>query len=219
MAKDSKKNSSVMVYRISNTLTTPPTHYMSVVSSGDFSYYIYQNHIISHLDKDSVYPAWVESVGKKNLAAIKKDPVLNVFVEAILASSMYYKVTYIMPSRNTLKDTVKAESEYLDMITPRPKEKEKSSSKTEKYSAVDRQLSDDLAELVGSNKELESFFEGATEEEPEAMREYVRLILEAYDIVDLNPHLADWLAGGPATEDMEDGIIFHQEGPQTMKGK
>jgi hypothetical protein len=220
MAKDSKKNSSVMVYRISNTLTTPPTHYMSVVSGGDFSYYIYQGSIINSFDKDSDYQTWVESVGKKNLAAIKDDPVLNVFVEAILSTSMYYKVTYIMPSRRTLKDTVKAESEYLDMITPRPRETEKNSSKIEKYSATDRKLSDDLAELVGSNKELERFFEtGQAEKEPEAMRDFVRLILEAHDAVDLNPQLADWLAGGPAPEDMEDGLILYPEVPQTMKGK
>lgn len=222
MAKDSSKNSSVMVYRISNTITTPPTHVMSIVTGGDFSYYIYQGVIVNSLDKDSGYPTWVESVGKKNLDAIKNDPVLNVFVEAILAESMYYKVTYIMPSRNTLKETVKTESEYLDMISPSPYNSEDKNEPVQKpaQSSVDRQLSDDLSELVGSNKELEDFFEtGEAEEEPEAMREYIRLILEAHNAVDLNPQLADWLAGGPAPEDMEDGLILYPEDSQTMEGK
>lgn len=222
MADKKSKSNSVKVYRISNTITIPSTHLMSVVSDGSNAYYVYPNEIVNAADKESIYSIWAKSIDKKDFSAAENDPTLDVFVEAILSASIFYSVSAIYPTKDSMKDAIKSEFEYLDMISPPPydQSRKRKSLKSPSQSPVDRQLSDDLEELVGSNGELESFFEtGEAEKEPEAMREYVRLILEAYDIVDLNPHLADWLAGGPATEDMEDGIIFHQEGPQTMKGK
>jgi hypothetical protein len=222
MADKKSKNNSVKVYRISNTITVPNTHLMSVISDGSNAYYVYPDEIISALDKKSIYPTWAKSVDKEYLTAIENEPTLDVFVEAILSSSIFYGVTDIYPTKNSMKDTVKSEFEYFDMVSP-PQYDE---SKKEKpagspaQSSVDRQLSDDLAELVGSNKELERFFEtGQAEKEPEAMRDFVRLVLEAHDAVDLNPQLADWLAGGPAPEDMEDGLILYPDAPQTIKGK
>ncbi len=224
MADSEKKNSSVKVYRISNSLTNPRTHTISVVSDGSTAYYIYPDEIINATDKDSIYSRWASSVSKKELSAIENEPRLDVFVEAILSSSMYYAVSYIMPSKDSMKDTVKTESEYLEMISPpsydEDEDDEGKPAEKPAQSAVDRQLSDDLSKLVGSNKELEAFFEtGEAAEEPEAMREYIRLILEAHNAVDLNPQLADWLAGGPAPEDMEDGLILYPEDLETMKGK
>lgn len=222
MADKKSKSNSVKVYRISNTITVPNTHLMSVVSDGSNAYYVYPDEINNALDKNSIYQTWAKSVDKEDLTAIENEPTLDVFVEAILSSSIFYGVTDIYPTKNSMKDTVKSEFEYLDMISPPSYDESKKEKPAERpaQSAVDRQLSDDLAELVGSNKELESFFEtGEAEKEPEAMREYIRLILEAHNAVDLNPQLADWLAGGPAPEDMEDGLILYPEDSQTMKGK
>ena len=222
MADKKSKSNSVKVYRISNTITVPNTHLMSVVSDGSNAYYVYPDEIINALDKKSIYPTWAKSVDKEDLTAIENDPTLDVFVEAILSSSIFYGVTAIYPTKNSMKDAVKSEFEYLDMVSPPPYDESKKEKPAGRpaQSSVDRQLSDDLEELVGSNKELERFFEtGEAEKEPEAMREYIRLILEAHNAVDLNPQLADWLAGGPAPEDMEDGLILHPEDSQTMKGK
>ena len=222
MADKKSKNSSIKVYRISNTIIVPDTHLMSVVSDGSNAYYVYPDEIINASDKKSIYSTWAKFVDKDDLTAIENEPGLDVFVEAILSSSIYYAVSAIYPNKNSMKDAVKAEFEYLEMVNPPSSDEDSKKKPAESpvQSSVDRQLSDDLSELVGSNKELEVFFEtGEAEKEPEAMREYIRLILEAHDAVDLNPQLADWLAGGPAPEDMEDGLILYPEDSQTMKGK
>jgi hypothetical protein len=77
----------------------------------------------------------------------------------------------------------------------------------------DRELSDNIGELLINDEELNEFFTtGSATKEPEGMRDFVRMLLESEDALQYNPGLIPWLEGGEApSAEMFDGLVFWPE--------
>ncbi len=198
-------SSNIEIYRISDCMVDPPEPVVTVVTDGKSAKYVYNDStIVDSSDETSIYALWSQEEENSK-------PTNVNFVNAALSISIPYAVKEFIKVSDTEEgstatlESVAEEERYVFYNLNSPSDPE------------NVQLSEEISTLLDNSPELLNFFEtGSAEEEPEEMREFIRLILEANDALDLNPELADWLAGGEAPENF-DGLKFSPEDSNNEK--
>lgn len=181
------------IYRIYDAMPDTNSHFLSVISDGESTSFVNQDTVEKSSDpKDMINRA---------LKYSKKPPKTSE-EWAVLAYSLFPLSRITMREFDgSVEEATEAEEALFDVYLDRAIS-----------AASDRDLSDKINELMTEKPELSEFFESEDEslEEPDAMRDYIRLILEHENALDLNPSLKDWLDGGEAPKDFE-GLIFYKE--------
>ncbi len=181
------------VYRIYDVMPDTKSHLLSVISDGESASFVDQDTVEKSSDpKDMINRA---------LKYSKKPPKTSE-EWAVLAYSLFplSRIT-MLEFDGSVEEATEAEEALFDVYLDRAIS-----------AASDRDLSDKINELMIEKPELSEFFESEDEslEEPDAMRDYIRLILEHENALDLNPSLKDWLDGGEAPKDFE-GLVFYKD--------
>lgn len=187
----------VTVYRVIDYATVPSKPLLSVVSDGKSATYVYSDHVEYSSDPNSAPARYAEEADSQPETPID-------WLNLVLSGGAYYGYEeLVVDSRATMDSAIAQEQAAL----------ESGASVREAQGGKERQLSDNISELLQDSPDLSNLFAtGTADTEPEQMRDFVRMILEENDALDLNPGLAGWLAGGePPSPEEFDGLIFWPE--------
>lgn len=185
------------IYRIYDETAEPAKYLMSVITDGKSASYVFPNRV-----EKSTSPS---GLMKRALSLVEEAPS-TPRDWANLAQQ-------VMPFTS-----VKAEEANgsVSSLSRREQKRVKEDPKTPTYVRAseiqDRNLGDKIGLLMAEKPELSDFFESDDEnlDQPDEMRDYIKLILEHYGAVDLNPELKDWLEGGEAPTEFN-GLVFFPE--------
>lgn len=186
------------IYRLYNDLYSPPIHYVSVLVDEKSAFYVFQNRI-----EKSTSPS---GLMKRLLSNAKVKPEAPNDWLGLLMRSMTLTEFKTTESNGSIATLARQEQKILREIGP------KRSGGTIRESVKQRELSDQIESLKIDSPDLADFLDpdGSVQEEPDSMRDFIRIILESQGTVALNPELKDWLDGGEPPEDF-DGLVLYSE--------
>jgi len=191
------------VYRIYDEIARPVKHIASVVTDGKSASYVFPNRVEKSNSPSGIMKAALTRVG-----------------EAPDTPEGWAQLIYDVMPMTSIK--VEDSSGSLTSLSRKEQSDLKKSLETRSVGQVyaetrDRELSDSINLLMIEKPDLAEFLETNDEnaEEPESMRDYIRLILEGQGVLSLNPEIQDWLNGGEAPADF-DGLVFF---PETLNDK
>ena len=187
------------IFRFYDEVARPAQHLLSVVSDGSSASYVFPNRV-----EKSNNPK-----GLMKRALERQDAPDTPEGWAQMAADVMPMVSIqVVDEAGSVSTLTRTEQKILKDVA-----KEKTPSRGKDYGrGRDLELSDTIGSLMVEKPELSNFFESDDLEmdEPEAMRDYIRTILEHHNAVDLNPDLKEWLDGGEAPANF-DGLVFFPE--------
>lgn len=193
------------IYRLYDEVARPARHIMSVVSDGKSATYVYPQRVEKSSSPKGLMRKALERLG---------EPPETPEGWAQMAYEVMPMTSIISTDADgSVPTLVRTEQKFI-------KENLEKGPGQEYGQGRDRELSDKIGSLMVEKPELSDFFENDDEDQdqPEAMRDFIRLVLEHEGAIDLNPSLKEWLDGGEAPADF-DGLVFFPETPSDKEEK
>lgn len=192
--------SDAALYRVTDYVSGTPKHAASLITDGSKATIVYPGEVQESTDSESGLFRIVEQVGAPDSQ--------EGWARLVSGMSSYYSVSPVEVEKSSdFTSLVESEIQLLDRQSVDVVNQERQTDLANKIE--DLTLADpDLAEFLST---------GSADTPPEGFRDFMRLVLESYDAMDLNPGIKDWLDGGDPPEDFDGFIFFKSEEDQMTK--